>query len=345
MKKALTLLLLAPLALLAQDYDYSPAINRNLEMLFDNYLISYNKIINYDPNTSPVDTFGIVEVLRDANGRFLHGREIIDDSVSTNWQCSNPGGVNTVDIYDLQNGNVLVQRDKIYFDANNRDTLIEIFQDTSGAGNLTKVQDFHIHYGNFGIDSAEVTVPGGGVGNEVYYTFRRDAVGRPDSLIAAIYFSGASYPIQTLIYYEGSNGHLDSINLRNNITGQIEEQVRVQNDANGKVYEFSFYERNLNNEWSIYDTYVLSTETFFNLVESAQSFDFSLYPNPAQKEIHLNFAEKASYRIYHLSGTLFAEGEYTQGQTINIEDLPKGVYVLNLELADGSASSRRFVKD
>jgi len=343
MKKTFLALFLIPAALWAQDYDYSPAINRNLEMLFDGYLIPYNKIINIDPNSSPIDTFGLVEVYRDANGNFLNGRETYEGNITTNWNCSHSGNLNEVYIVDAQTGDSL-QYEKLYFDANRKDTLTEIYMDTAGTGNLVKVQDLRLFYNNFGIDSASVTVPGGGVGNEVIYMFRRNSVGKLDSLIIGITFAGTPYPIQTLIYHENVNGSLDSINLMNNLSDEIEEQVRTKVDGNGLVYEFSFYEKDMNDEWSIYDTYILSTETFFSLVEGAKAFDFELYPNPAQKQIRLDLKQNANYRIYHLSGTLFQEGEYIRGNAIDIENLPAGIYVMNVELANGDNSSLRFVK-
>lgn len=340
MKKVLTILFLIPFALIAQDFDYSPAINRNLEILFDNYLIDYQKIINVDPNTNPIDTFGIVEVYRNANGRYFNGREFVNDSLSTEWFCSIQNGVNIIDILDLQNGSALVQKEKIHFDNSNRDTLIEIFLDTAGNGVLSKVQDFQLFYNNFGLDSAAVTVPGGGVGNEVFYSFRRDAVGRLDSLVLAITFAGSVYPIQTLIYYEGTNG-LDSINLRNNLNGLIEEQVRVKNDPNDKVYEFSFYEKDMNNEWSIYETYILSTESFFNLLEDADDFKIQLYPNPASRELHLELNQEADYKVYHLSGQIIKQG-HLSSEILNIADLSPGTYVLYLDLENGESASKVF---
>lgn len=343
MKKFLFALILAPSLILAQDYDYSPAINRNLEMLFDNYLMSYNRLINIDSSATG-DTLGWVEVLRDAQGNYVNGREVVNDSLSTIWNCSIQNGVNYVDILDMQNGGMVVESDRIYTDAMNRDTLIEIYMDTVGAGNLSLVQNFQLFYDNFGIDSASITVPGGGFGNEVIYMMRRDAVGRPDSLVIALFFFGTPYPIQTLIYHENVNGGLDSINLMNNFTGEIEEQVRVKNNASNKVYEFSFYEKDSTDNWSIYDTYVLSTETFFNLMEARPAFNLSFYPNPAQKALNLDLNQNAKYRIYHLSGTLMQDGNYLQNEAINIESLSPGVYFLQVELANGNTAGARFVK-
>ncbi len=344
MKKIYTLLFLIPLSLLAQDFNYSPAINRNLEMLFDNYLIDYNKMVNIDPNTNPLDTFGVVEIYRNGIGHYTAGREFSNDTLVSNWICSSMANKNIVGIQDLARGSV-IQRDEIHFDANGNDTLIEIYAETSTPGSLTKIQDFKLFYNSYGLDSAAIIDGAGGFGNEVFYSFRRNATGKLDSLVAAITFAGSAYPIQTLIYFENANGDLDSINLLNNLTGVIEEQVRAKSDANGKIYEFSLYERDMNNEWSIYDTYVLSTESFFNMVENAQAFDFEIYPNPAQKEIRLDVNQPGAYKLYHLSGTLFNSGEYVAGESIQIESLPEGVYVLYLELNDGSRSTKRFVKN
>lgn len=344
MKKIILALLLSPALVVAQDYDYSPAINRNLEMLFDNYLMPYNRLINIDPSGSSIDTLGWVEILRDAQGNFIQGREIVDDSLSTIWNCSMQAAVNIVDISDIQNGGQLVEKHRIYKDAMGRDTLIEVYTDTSGNGTLAKSQDFHLYYNNFGIDSASIIEQGGGIGDEVIYNMRRDAVGKPDSLVIAITFAGNPYPIQTLIYHENVNGGLDSINLRNNLTQEIEEQIRVKNDANNLVYEFSIYDKDSNGDWEKYDTYILSTETFFNLVEAKSSFALNLYPNPAQKEIRLDLNENASYSIYHLSGNLMQEGTVLQDEAISIEDLPAGIYFLQVQLKDGQTSGERFIK-
>lgn len=344
MKKAVILSILLPLFSVAQDYDYSPAINRNLEILFDNYLIDYNRMINIDPSLSPVDTIGIIEVLRAGNGHFLNGRETYNDTLRTNWVCSSSGNINTVNIQNLAI-NATYQRELIHFDASGRDTLIEVLFDTIGTGTFVKVQDLKMFYNNFGLDSVAIIDGLGGVGNEVFYSFNRSATGRLESLVAAIYFAGANYPIQTLLYYENNNGSLDSINLKNNLTGEVEEQLRPTIDANGKVIEFSIYERDFNNEWEIYDTYILSTETFFNLVENSKAFNFSLFPNPANDQIRVDLNEKAAYSIYHLSGTLMQEGDLDPNQSISLEKLNKGVYVIMLELADGSRSAQRFVKN
>lgn len=343
MKKVIILSLFLPLFGFAQDYDYSPAINRNLEILFDNYLIEYNRMINIDPTTSPADTFGIIEFIKDANGHYLNGREVYDDTLRSNWTCSSNGNANTVDIQDLAI-NFAYQREIIHFDASNRDTLIEVLFDTIGNGTYVKVQDFKLMYNNFGLDSAAVIDGAGGFGNEVFYSFHRSATGQLDSLVAAITFAGSTYPIQTLIYFENSNGSLDSINLKNNLSGTVEEQVRPTNDASGKVIEFSIYERDFNDEWEIYDTYILSTESFFNLVENSTAFDFSIFPNPAKDQISLNLKDPANYQVFHLSGTLMQDGSIDPNQSIDIESLNAGVYVLMLELKDGSRSAQRFVK-
>lgn len=344
MKKLILAVILSPAFLVAQDYNYSPTINRNLEMLFDNYLMSYNRLLNIDSSNGSLDTLGWVEVLRDAQGNFIQGREIVEDSLSTIWNCSMQNGVNVVDITDMQNGGQVVQKDRIHRDAMNRDTLLEIYIDTSGNGTLTKFQELKLFYNNFGIDSASLVEQGGGIGDEVIYNMRRNAVGKPDSLVVSISFAGTPYPIQTLIYYENVSGGLDSINLRNNLSFEIEEQIRVKNNANNEVYEFSLYEKNSNDEWEKYDTYVLSTETFFNLMEASQDFSFNFYPNPAQKSLSLSLNQNASYRIFHLSGTLMQSGTYLQGDHIDIEALPQGVYFLQVELNDGRVAGERFLK-
>lgn len=76
--------------------------------------------------------------------------------------------------------------------------------------------------------------------------------------------------------------------------------------------------------------------------------DFSIYPNPAVDEIHVNIpqiAAKFSYAIYEITGKLFMQGEINQENTsLNIQSLTAGTYIVHLNNDEVGSVSRTFIK-
>lgn len=344
MKKIITLCI-ALMAVSAQAQNFSPTLNRNFELIFVDYLMPYNTLINIDPSTNPVDTFGLVEVLKNANGAYLQGREIESGNLVSNWLCTNNSGLNTVYLTDPLSGDT-VQMDKIYRDAQGRDTLYETYYDTTFAatGALTLVEELRLFYGPNGVDSAAISEANSGLGfgTNINYTVYRNAQNTVDSLVADIEFMGSKFPIQTLIYFIANN-QLDSINLKNTLSGEVEEQVRVANNSNGLVEKFFIYERGNNNAWSLYDEYHLSANTFFGLNQKS-ALSLNLYPNPSEGLVNLNNPQPADLKIINLNGELIWEQKGLSPQSqVNLKSIAKGFYLAQLRLSDGSFYSEKIL--
>jgi hypothetical protein len=81
-------------------------------------------------------------------------------------------------------------------------------------------------------------------------------------------------------------------------------------------------------------------------IAQTETAGFELYPNPAQNELVIQSANSRagiSCRITDISGcTVYAEKR--NSNRIDISALESGMYVLMLENADGSFSSKKFVK-
>lgn len=324
--------------------NFTPSLNKNLELIFVDYLMPYNSIINIDPTTNPSDTFSVLEAFRNGNGAYLQGREFEYDTLVSTWSCSINGNQNFVYIIDPATADTM-EYEIIYRDAQGRDTLYQTFYDTSafGQGALSLAQEFRIYYGANGIDSAFISdVGSGGFGNDIRYIVYRNAQNQVDSLVADVEFMGVSFPVQTLIYY-ASNGQLDSINLKNTLTGEIEEQVRTQNNAAGLVEKFFIYELGQSNNWELYIEYHLSLNSFFSIAEQA-SAKLNFYPNPSEGRLNLNNQVPADIKVLNLNGEIvWQENELSPNSEVNLSFLAKGLYLVQLKLNDGRVYSEKIL--
>jgi len=72
---------------------------------------------------------------------------------------------------------------------------------------------------------------------------------------------------------------------------------------------------------------------------------FSVYPNPAFNELHINktFSDATMYRIISYSGKKYKFGKANEAK-IDVTDLPKGLYILEIQDLNGR-SSVKFFKD
>lgn len=70
--------------------------------------------------------------------------------------------------------------------------------------------------------------------------------------------------------------------------------------------------------------------------------EFVIYPQPAQSQLTLEgVGERAEYTLYSITGAAVSEGVLTGDQTISVEDLPSGVYVIQV-VEDGRVSSQKI---
>jgi hypothetical protein len=89
------------------------------------------------------------------------------------------------------------------------------------------------------------------------------------------------------------------------------------------------------------DTALMTTQTFNNLVLSMDDYEtvetIKLYPNPTLNEIHImglamSASKKIEFNIYNLQGALMGKrdvGINPEGSaTINLDDLPNGIYLI-----------------
>jgi hypothetical protein len=71
----------------------------------------------------------------------------------------------------------------------------------------------------------------------------------------------------------------------------------------------------------------------------------NIHPNPVRDKIliDIDYPQPISFSIYSILGQLL-KSVYTRDRSILVADLPKGVYVLRIQLNDNSLA-KEFVKE
>ncbi|GIK70761.1 MAG: hypothetical protein BroJett020_20560 [Bacteroidota bacterium] len=82
--------------------------------------------------------------------------------------------------------------------------------------------------------------------------------------------------------------------------------------------------------------------------ENENMTPFSVFPNPANKELTIAFNEtlNGKIKVFNSLGQVIIETDFlsSDNYVMNIEDLPKGVYLLQLNIANGTRI-HRFIKE
>jgi hypothetical protein len=80
----------------------------------------------------------------------------------------------------------------------------------------------------------------------------------------------------------------------------------------------------------------------------SESASFSIYPNPANDVLHIaSDTELNSARVYDVAGKLVKE-VYISGalsKALDIADLNKGMYILEIETVQGETNSSKILKN
>ena len=128
-------------------------------------------------------------------------------------------------------------------------------------------------------------------------------------------------------------GQVD-VGLENNHAGRYSFSVLQQ--FSGKVY-FRVKQVDLNGK------YGFSTVKFLEF-SNLQSFRF--WPNPAVSQIQVETSESGDLQLFDLSGKCRQQIKILPGysQFINLNQLPRGIYVLRFQDASGKVQTSRLVK-
>lgn len=134
-----------------------------------------------------------------------------------------------------------------------------------------------------------------------------------------------------------STSKIVKLDLTNSIAGSVDVVTGLAR-VNGMAFKGAdlYIAEAISNKISKYSPPVLSTE----LVEEAPVLQ--LFPNPTTQFVQVTgLVEPTAYFIYTLNGTIALQGTLESNQTVDVQALPQGVYLLQLE---GQAKPMKFVK-
>jgi len=78
-------------------------------------------------------------------------------------------------------------------------------------------------------------------------------------------------------------------------------------------------------------------------LEQFRSFDFVVYPNPVSNKLYIKGIEVANYEIISTNGSIVKHGRF-DNNTIDVNSLKPGFYVLKLTDRTGKLFTKKFVK-
>ena len=172
-----------------------------------------------------------------------------------------------------------------------------------------------------------------------------------DSL--ANWFVGAYNPNVDFTYTEDENHHYHFQNL----SRYCEDYYWDFGDGNSSTEENpeyfysnsgSYLVRLIGEKCGLSDTKEITIDATSSIQENVE-MNFSIYPNPTNNILHINFRDKNIQRvickIYGLDGKLVQVSEWNQNsKSISIENLPQGVYQVVLLLDEQTTISERIIK-
>jgi len=80
-------------------------------------------------------------------------------------------------------------------------------------------------------------------------------------------------------------------------------------------------------------------------VQSLSVQEFRLYPQPAQNAVYLELELlQAPYQLYNLQGQLLQTGQWQQGTSLSLSNLPAGPYLLRLQDEKGQLYQQMLIK-
>jgi PKD repeat protein len=98
---------------------------------------------------------------------------------------------------------------------------------------------------------------------------------------------------------------------------------------------------------STYSQVIKVTPELINGIKEVVKADFRIYPNPAQDVLNISLPVDAgtvsTYRIINSLGQLIVEGNLSN-TSINVKDLTKGTYYLNVISKNGNVYNKVFIK-
>ena len=97
-----------------------------------------------------------------------------------------------------------------------------------------------------------------------------------------------------------------------------------------------------------YSVTYLADHNFPVGMKEQEKTSFNIYPNPAREKLHIESKDKMqNIRIFSMDGRLLQSQQLTIGKletTLNIEQLPKGLYIVEIRFEKAEVSHKSLLK-
>lgn len=173
-----------------------------------------------------------------------------------------------------------------------------------------------------------------------------DTLTYPMILDTAVYSSGyINITDNVLIWSIDSLVPNSSDTLRMNLKSSICEDAGIMNNI---FVESATTECDLSDNEKQFGIY-LKGKTCNGLEDEISNSDklYEVYPNPATDMVHIKCLDQRRIELHDLSGKLLKEwntGTQTNSSTINIGNLPQGIYILKIRTTDTTYNSKLLKK-
>ena len=90
---------------------------------------------------------------------------------------------------------------------------------------------------------------------------------------------------------------------------------------------------------------VYGTQTTLAVVENT-ALKFSIYPNPFSDVVNIigmDHTDDVAFNLFTIDGKLIKKGRLEENNQINLNDLSKGLYLLQLT-SDGKTETKKIIK-
>jgi hypothetical protein len=117
----------------------------------------------------------------------------------------------------------------------------------------------------------------------------------------------------------------------NGYTGDLNEQAWADYTAPyGKSFKYRVVSIKCNDDDS--QAIEIPTDVVLGVkpVTSTEEVSFTVYPSPAQNTITVKGINAANYELFNIAGNLVKKGSANSGNTLSVEELPSGVYILKI---------------
>jgi len=149
----------------------------------------------------------------------------------------------------------------------------------------------------------------------------------------------------------GNNLWVDFYTQENPNSNWVLENIKVSEHISPPALDYIQFEVSDNGSASILeaaiDQFFVSEGEFIGIEEQESANNYNIYPNPFNSIINIELASNDYLRseIYDVSGRIIQSKKLTRGlNTLELDELPKGVYLLRLTKADGSFEQEKLIR-